>query len=424
MSPSSSSPERRRLSVVVAAVCLLGAGDAAARELYLSPDGQDTLNLSSALKSAVLLSEPSSGQSGASGVNFWRARSTLDANFDSWFSASVAYEQRVLASSSGTGFGDALLPPSNLPYRVQSLGSSFADEPDLSWTQALDRALLSVQGEWGRATLGRQAIGFGRSTFFSVSDVLAPFGTFQIDQEWKSGVDAFDIEWQLSPSWSVGLSEAAERDFSDGALLGRTSLNLGDADVLLLGGRRSQDWMAALASSAALLDAEVHGELGVFFTDGAGVAEPQLGDDTVLKGVVGASYNFDVLFGLMVLGEYHFNGFGLSDIPSQQLRLADAGYVARFQRGDFQTLGRHEFALSGNLVINEVLRGYGYSIVSGQDASGLGALGLTIDASDGFSLDVSGFFPWGKAPRDGSPLLRSEYGAAPMTAYVSMRFYD
>ncbi|MCH2110474.1 MAG: hypothetical protein MK135_14220, partial [Polyangiaceae bacterium] len=274
--------------------------------------------------------------------------------------------------------------------------------------------------------LGRQAIGFGRATFFTVVDVLAPFGTFQVDQEWKSGVDAFDIEWQAFDQVALGFTAAAESDFSNGAFLGRIQPTFGDIDFLFLGGKRSEDWMAALSTSMALLDAEFHGEFGFFFTDGRGVPQAQIANSTVIKAVVGGSYTFQLLSGLTWLTEYHFNGFGLSDIPDQEAELLESDWQARFLRGDFQSVGQQEIATSLNLTINESFSAYSYGVVSGEDGSGLASVGGTWNYSDNFSLDLNSFIPWGRAPNtdSGSPVLRSEYGASPWTVYASMRFYD
>ncbi len=398
-----------------------------ARELWASDQGDDYVSLNSALKSVVLVGEPRDDTSPTSASNFWRGRATLDIGVDSWFEASLAYEQRIIISSAGGTAGQLLLPQSSsLPYQVKPLGNAIVDESNFSYLQAIDRAAITLRGEWGRAVIGRQAIGLGRSSFFTVVDVLAPFGTFQVDQEWKSGVDAFDIEWQLTPDWSFGFSEAAERNFSDAAFLARSSYNFGDADLLILAGQRSEDWLVAAASSWVLFDAAFYAELGSFFTDGSGVMDAQIGQDTVIKGTFGGSYTFDVLAGMTLAGEYHFNGFGMQNIERQQRELADPDYLRRFSRGDFQTLGQHELALSLNLTINEMVRSYGYAVVSGQDGSGLFSVGATMDASDAFSLDLSGFVPWGKNEADqGSiPSLESEYGSSPLTVYLSMRFYD
>ncbi len=387
----------------------------------------DAVGLDSALKSAVLIANPVENSEATTASNFWRGRMTLQSSFGENFGFSVAYEQRALISSEPLSGSQALLPQyAALPYQVQPISAALADESHFSWRHALDRAALTIRGDWGRAVLGRQAIGFGRSNFFSVVDVLAPFGTFQVDQEWKSGIDAFDIEWQLTPDWSVGFTEAAEHDFEQGAFLARTTYNWGAADLLVLGGKRSEDWMLATASSWALLDAEFHAELGAFVTDGNGLSHAQVGETTALKATLGGSYSFDFLSGLILLGEYHFNGFGLKDIEDEQQIFLDLDFVRRLQRGDFQTVGQHEWAASANLTISEFIRTYGYAVVSGQDGSGLFAAGAGYDASDVFSIDLSGFIPWGKGGQNVGPyrLLRSEYGETPTTLYLSMRFYD
>ena len=57
----------------------------------------------------------------------------------------------------------------------------------------------------------------------------------------------------------------------------------------------------------------------------------------MLKALLGGSYAWDTQGGLLLVGEYHFSGFGVSDIAE----LAAAPYLARLTRGDAQILGRH-----------------------------------------------------------------------------------
>jgi hypothetical protein len=307
------------------------------------------------------------------------------------------------------------------------MASAIIDEPLLLYEQGLDRLSTTVRGDWGQVTLGRQAIGFGRSSFFTALDVLAPFGVFQVDTEWKAGVDALNAEWQVGDQVALGFVAAAAHEFSDGAFLGRVQSTMGDVDILALGGKRSEDWMAGLASSLPVFDAEIHGEGAVFYTDGDGIVAPQFGSDVVFKAVLGGSYSFNVLGGLMFLTEYHFNGFGMNDIPEQQGALLDPDFQARFARGDFQTLGQHEIAANLALTINESLTAYTYAVVSAQDGSGQGALGGTWDYSEAVSLDLSAFAPWGAAPEPldaMDPGLQSEYGAGSLSVFMSIRVYD
>lgn len=401
-----------------------------ARDLWTDETGDRYVSLNSALKSSLILSTPLYTSAETVSTNFWRLRLDLDSAITPWLTANVAYEQRVTATSSAQvlGTGSALLPQaSNLPYRVVPMGGPIIDEPQLLYDQGLDRLSASVRGDFGQVTLGRQAIGFGRSSFFTALDVLAPFGVFQVDTEWKAGVDALNAEWQVGDRVALGFVAAAGPDFSQGAFLGRVQSTLGDVDLLALGGKRSEDWMVGVASSMPVWDAEMHGEGAVFYTDGDGVVSPQMGEDVVFKAVIGGSYSFNVLSGLMFLTEYHFNGFGMNDIPAQQEALLDPDYLARFARGDFQTLGQHEIAANLALTINESLTAYTYAVVSAQDGSGQGALGGTWDYSEAVSLDLSAFAPWGAAPEPldaMDPGLQSEYGAGSLSVFMSIRVYD
>ena len=78
----------------------------------------------------------------------------------------------------------------------------------------------------------------------------------------------------------------------------------GIVDVEIVGGRRAQDLFGGVTSSAAVGDAEVHGEATVFRVP-AGVDH-----DVVWKAIVGGSYRFPIGSGILAYAEYHYSGFG------------------------------------------------------------------------------------------------------------------
>lgn len=420
---------RRYLLPLLASGAALLPNLAYGRDLWAADSGDRYISLNSALKSVLLLGDQPDPLPGATATNFWRLRFDLQTVPAPWLETELAYEQRVLleANPGSVGGGNEFLPPTReLPYRIIPLGSAPIDQEGLLYEQGFDRLAAGVRGDWGRVKVGRQAVGFGRSTFFTALDVLAPFGTFQVDQEWKGGVDALDAVYQFSNTASFGLTAAGEDGFRDGAALGRVQGYLGDFDALLLGGKRSEDMMIGLASSTQVLDAALSAELAFFKTDGRGLDSAQIGEDWVIKAVAGGSYSFDLLNGLIWVTEYHFNGFGIRDVREDPSALTNSAWIARFRRGDFQTIGRQEVATSLTLTIDENVTANGYTVISGRDGSGLGAIGGTWNYSNNLSLDLNLFGAWGRTATGGPTglALGSEYGSTPLTVYVSLRFYD
>ncbi len=415
------------ISCVLASLAV--ASDLQARELWADEAGDRYIALNSSLKSVLLMSEATFPQSGAVATSFERLRFDLTTVPAPWLETELAYEQRAVVETdeSVVGGGTALLPPTGqLPYQVIRLGDTIIDDEGLLYEHAFDRLAIAWRGEQGTLKVGRQAIGVGRANFFTALDLLSPFGTFQVDQEWKAGVDAIDAQWQVADTASVGLSAAAENSFGDVAILARAQGYWGDVDAVLMGGKRSEDWMAGVALSTQLLDAAFQGEFAYFATDGNGLDRAQIGERGVLKAVGGGSYSFQVLGGLTWVLEYHFNGFGVTDLRDDPTALVDPDWIKRLQRGDSQTIGVHELASSLSLTVDENVTAMTYAVASPVDGSGLWSLGGTWSYSDNLSLDLNGFVPWGASPSNAGPVVRprSEYGASPASVYLSMRFYD
>jgi hypothetical protein len=192
---------------------------------------------------------------------------------------------------------------------------------------------------------------------------------------------------------------------------------VGAIDGELIAGRRRQDRLVAAAFSAPLLSAEVHGELAYF---GLPTALPQ-GGKRAFKAVLGASYHWDLVSGLLVLGEYHYSGFGVDQVDRAARLLEQETYGERFVLGDAQILGRHAGALQISWGLGRVAPFTGGWIFSPQDGSGVGTLALSWYFSDSVTLAATGYWPHGKTPRRGQ--LRSEYGGTPKSGLVQISFY-
>ncbi len=361
-----------------------------------------------------------------SSVGLVRSRWSFRGRHSRWLNSEIAYEQRarLVSDENGIGVGGGILPSeAEAPYRLSQLdwrlaksGSTFA------YRHEFDRILVAWHPVWGEITEGRQAIGLGRGVLFSAVDIFSPFSPLEVDREWRRGVDAVRAEYNVSATSSIELLGAFGERWTESALLGRARGYIGNIDGELMLGKRADDTMVAASLSAAVLGAEAHIELALFDTpetqpDGGLFGDPRL----VGKGVVGASYTFNVGNGLTLLGEYHYSGFGLKHIENAISCLEDPLFQERYLRGDTQILGRHAIALQLTYPMNERLTGSLLFLQSPVDGSGLTAPSVRWDLTQSLSLVASGFFPWGNGPSGGG--LSSEYGATPTSAFVQLSFY-
>lgn len=419
------------LALVVAGVG--AAGTARARDLYESDDGEYRLSLRSALKGTWLLSVPPGDAMLATqtgGAAFFRLRFELDARLSRYFSAQVAYEHRALASS-GSGLGAGLLPQTaEPPFRLAPVESVIVDAaPGFQHRHELDRALVALHLPFLELTVGRQALGLGRGLLFSAIDVFAPFAPNEVDREWRRGVDAVHAELRV-PDLSVlsadvyaifgRVDEAGLRSFS---LLGRVRAIVGELDAEVVAGSRDGEAMAGGSVSANVGDAEVHGELALFGTDGAGVDGGFLGTrGAVAKGLIGGSYTIDVWRGIRVALEYHYSGFGIENVGADPSVLFDARFQSRLLRGDSQVLGRHALALVLSSELSDEVSGAVSWLQSPVDGSGIVSTSFSWAQSDNLTLVLNALVPWGTPPSGGVP--RSEWGSAPITVLLQARLYD
>jgi hypothetical protein len=400
-------------------------------EIWSDETGTNRLALDTALKATGLFShaphDPILYPDQNTAIGLFRTRLDLRYSHDAFLVAGLAYEHRATIQTEGAagGVGSAVLPGGGeIPYRITPLDwQVYRNGNTFLWRHEIDRALVSLHPEWGEVTIGRQAIGLGRGVLFSAVDMFAPFSPTEVDREWRRGVDAARVEYRFSDRGSLEGIGVFGRSWDESALIGRARGYLGAVDGELLFGKRGRDLLAAIVSSAAVLDAEVHGEVALFDVPEKQPDGGTFGNDNlVAKAVLGASYTFDVGNGLTVLGEYHYSGFGIEEPKNALAILAmNPKLQERFLRGDTQTLGRHNVGIQASYPINEVLSSALLMLASARDGSGLASPSLVWDVRRNVTFLVSGFAPWGPRPSGGN--IRSEYGGTPWSLFMQVNVY-
>jgi hypothetical protein len=329
-----------------------------------------------------------------------------------------AYEQRLhYASAPMVGIGVIGILPSELatPFRIEPLVWRVNESARGSWRHEVDRANAQVHLRRADLTLGRQAIGWGRGVMFTAIDLFAPFSPLEVDREWRSGVDAARADIKLTDRSSIDLVGAFGDTLNRSAFAARARGYASTVDVEVSGGRRGQDLFGGVTSSAAVGDAEVHGEAAAFRVPS------KMDHDVLWKVVVGGSYRFPIGSGILAYAEYHYSGFGAEhpeDIPAL---LTTPSFVARFVRGDMQILSRHAVGVTGSYEATPELTYSGQWLHNPRDQSGIVAPAMTYTFNDAVSLFGTVYVPYGRPPEGG--VLHSEYGAAPLSGLLQLRWY-
>lgn len=331
---------------------------------------------------------------------------------------SFAYEQRVhYASAPSAGIGVIGILPSELatPFRIEPLVWRVNESGQGTWRHEIDRANARIHLRRADLTVGRQAIGWGRGVMFTSIDLFAPFSPLEVDREWRPGVDAARADIQLTDRSSVDLVAAFGDTLDRSAFAARARGFAGNVDVEVAGGRRGQDEFVGVTSSAAVGDAEVHGEAAVFRVP-AGIDH-----DVVAKVVLGGSYRFPVGNGVLACAEYHYSGFGAEHPEEIPALLTAPSFAGRFARGDTQILARHAVGVTGSYEVSPEISYSGQWLHNPGDRSGIVAPAMTYTFNDAVSVLGTVYAPYGRPPDRG--VLRSEYGAAPLSALLQLRVY-
>ena len=422
----------RRTAFRYAATCLLVviASPAAGAQFWSSPDGERYLIADAALKWTTLMSHapqaPLLYPERWSGASLWRGRLTLGGQPTSGLHLRAAYEQRARTVSAGAGASGGvgiLAPEGRAPYRVAQADAALVTTGQtLSYRHELDRCLIAAPLGRAELQIGRQAIGWGRGVLFGAVDIFAPFSPLESDREWRRGVDALRLSLPLSDLISLEAVAALGEDIDASAFVTRLHGYVGDVDGELLLGRRRRDRFAGAALSAPFMDAELHGEIAAFNTPEALAHGVTFGrDDLTLKTVIGGSYGWDARDGALLVGEYHFSGFGLDEVEEVGARLQDPAYRERLLLGDSQILGRHAAALQLSWGLGGDWPSTLGWIISPADGSGVLTAVSSWICADDLTLAATLYVPYGDGPSGGA--LRSEYGGTPASGLIQISFY-
>ena len=412
---------------VLLAPALLVAPIAAQEQAAAPSDAVHPVSFSfrTAVKASLLLShapdDPALFPERQTAVSFWRARFEPSVRAGSDLIFAAAYEQRLQVFNQAPGLTGGGILPSNAPapFRIRQLDWGLSEHSGLLWRHEIDRAYVGWHLPAADITVGRQAVGWGRGVLFGAVDIFSPFSPLEADREWRRGVDAVRAEVPLTDRVSVDGVAVFGQAIDESVFAGRLRGYAGKVDVELLGGRRGRDLFSGVTSSAAVGDAEVHGELAVFRASDD--VQGRTTDRAVAKAVAGVSYRFGIGGGILAFAEYHYSGFGVRRPEDIVPQLADPGVVHRLLRGDTQILGRHAIAVTASSELSPELVLGGLWLHSPVDGSGVAAPTATFSFGDKVSLVMNVYAPYGRAPR--GTTLRSEYGANGLSGFVQLRLY-
>lgn len=230
--------------------------------------------------------------------NLHRLRLDLKADLSEAWKAHVAADQELLLHDAArTSDFDLVRQKNQRRQAFWDADHASIDDDHLYLRHAVYRATVTYDRAPLKATVGKQKLDWGRSRFFSPTDLFNPISPLDLEQEERIGVDAVSAEWAVDPQTTASGVYAPRQSVDDTKLGVRLYRGLGVWDLFVLAGTFEKDEVAG-----ATLDGQV-GEAGL---RAEGTVTRADDGHRFLRAALGAEYHFPNK--VSVLTEYFYNG--------------------------------------------------------------------------------------------------------------------
>ncbi len=362
------------------------------------------------------------------GLTVLRLRPVADAAWDDAARIEIGWDVLPVIGSGAYVQRLAVAPPNRL--RVWDFDALAHDGSGFDLQHNLDRLVLQAQlGPLG-LKVGRQAIGHGGARLLTTADLFGPFGPGSIATEFKRGVDAVRLTLPAGDrleleAIAVGHraaldGEAADVGLRDGIYLLRLGLSVPETlDLSLLAGVSYR-----LPTLAWAVNGDVWG--AGWYVEGSarwdGDAKGSFGGDEDASLQLRATVGLDRQWtgNTRTVLELAYQSTGAKDV---------AGMFAAATRlptrvGEAFLLGRLHAAAMVATQVRDLHSLNLAAICNLDDGSVLLMPGAGVSISDEVTLGLGALLPLGKRPLvalGDLKLPRSEFGSAPLLAYLDLR---
>lgn len=319
----------------------------------------------------------------------------------------------------------AIAPANRLRWRDVSAdiwaGQSFALQSNL------DRLVLRAQLGPVEVQLGRQAIGHGAARMLPAADLFGPFGPGAIATEFKRGVDALRATWPIGQDLELEAIAVAHRPAEQGE---SADVGLVDGLYLVRVGASRPGWFDAsllagityrLPTVAFSASGDVKG--AGWYTEGsARWADAARADLNGKQWHARAMAGLDRQWGSRTRTalEISWQSHGSTDAAG----LLTAALSLPRQVGEANLLGRWHAAAMVSRQIGDLHSAQLAAMANLSDGSVLLMPGAGLSLADEMSMGFGALVPLGQRPLvqlGPWSLPRSEFGSAPLLAYLDLR---
>jgi hypothetical protein len=343
--------------------------------------------------------------------DFNRFRVAISPSFGS-VSFEAAYEQ-VLTLRENEGNAAAFVGAVPAGGEWLELQWTIEESEHLLWQHRFDRlSLVFTPSPELQIDLGRQAVSWATTLFFTPADPFSPFDPADPFREFRAGVDAARVR--------VYPGALSELDF----IVRPTKTAVGEELTALARGLTTwRNWEISGWGGSLYGDvsgaAAASGALGAWAVRGEAVVRDS-GEEIVLRASLGIDRRFTVSSrDLLLVAEYQHDGFGAGE-PEDYAALVES---EPFLRGELQVLGREEIALQSSYQWHPLWSVSGLLLWNLTDGSLLVSPGFAFSAGDETTITGGLFLGAGADELDELTALPSEYGVVPATAYLSVSFF-
>ena len=305
------------------------------------------------------------------------------------------------------------------PYRTQYLAWNFWNDGSVTGQMAVDRLRFTRSFGPVDVSIGRFPINHSVTFLFTPNDFFAPFSATTLNKSYKPGVDAVRVNVGLGQLSGLEVLGVLGSDPDGTPAWSRSALTARLETVLLgfhgsiIGGKIAERWILG-----GTLQGDIKGIIGLR-AEGNFSMPDRNGDghiDGPLFGQVAARVEHSWPWhNLSIGGEYAFFSDG-APVPADYLVRA-----TMFYPDELPYLGEHYVGVNAGIDLIAILNLGVVGLVNAADGSGITTVSLTYNASNEVDLNLGMLAGWGYRPRaapDGTIVIRSEFGATPITAFL------
>ncbi len=323
-----------------------------------------------------------------------------------------------VSSESSAGGGAVGLGATAAPERTLDLSTPIVATDTMMLEHDLDRLSLRLFLGPVDVSIGRQAITWGTSLLFNVSDIWAGFSPFELDQSQKRGIDAVRAVTQITPDIELDMviADRGSLEYLSGGARATFYMDWGD---IYVAAAHAWDDVAVMAGASGEIDSfKIRGEAYIPIH---GLSKRPARPNVTL--------GFDWFHPeVMVSVEAHYNGLGADD-PDDYLGLstdlADPRPIERevFARGQGYLLGRWYLGTMASWRPIETVTLATSLLLNVADPSLLVATTISYQPTADMDIGIGAFNSIGDRPTIVPLRLNSEFGSYGQFVYMQIAAY-